>query len=139
LRPPNELDSEIVEFVIIHRPFVGVNTGTDSIYSLNGIMSANLYFRPKLTSPLAYSIFNDCNSKINKDGIPHETDYNPEHGSYSYKGYEWAKRKVLPLLSKTVGSRSPALGALIDVASSLLYSKKDDILIRMDDVKRMSR
>jgi glycerate-2-kinase len=34
--------------------------------------------------------------------------------------------------------RSPALGALIDVASSLM-KKEDDILIRIEDVKRVTR
>jgi hypothetical protein len=97
------LDSEIVEYVIIHRPFVGVSTGTDTTYSLNGTVSANLYFRPKLTSPLAYSLFNDNNAKISRDGIPHDTSYIPDHGSYTFKGYEWAKKKILPLLAKAVG------------------------------------
>lgn len=47
-QPPDGFDAEIVDFAVIHRPFVGIESGFNSTYSLNMNITGNMYFRPKL-------------------------------------------------------------------------------------------
>jgi hypothetical protein len=120
-RPPAGMDAEIVDYIVIHKPFVGIETGTKTLYSLNIKVMANLYFRPKLTSSLAYALFKDTNSRI-KSGpeIPRDTPFYPEHTGYTWKGLKDAAKNILPLISGAVARRHPGLSAVLRASHMLM-------------------
>jgi hypothetical protein len=139
-RPPAGMDAEIVDFIVIHKPFVGIETGTKTFYSVNVKVEANLYFRPKMTSSLAYNLFKDNNARVShtKNDIPRDTTFHPEHGSHKWLGLSHAVKTVLPLISGAISRRSPGFAALLNAGHALM-DKPNRAYIRREDALRQIR
>jgi hypothetical protein len=79
------LDSEIVDFVIIHKPYTSITSPSNILYSLDFATKGNILFRPSPQSALAFNLYNKS-VVPHTLGIPHETPYKPDLRNWAFKG-----------------------------------------------------
>lgn len=75
------LESEIIDFAVIHKPFQNINDGTNIPYAIDFQSSGNIVFKPKLASPLSFNLYQKF-SVPHAAGTPHDTPYDPSYGQY---------------------------------------------------------
>lgn len=109
--PPDGFDAEIVDFAIVHKPFVGIESGVNAKYGLNMNITGNIYFRPKLSSALSYGIFNKESGQSYKQGIPRDLPYNPSKVT-KWTGIKNAIKQVLPSLGAAANLLMPGAGSV---------------------------
>lgn len=96
-----EFDEEVIDYVVIHKPFTNISAATNITYGLSYNISSNLIFRPRIDSTFAYNLFRKLNVE-HVAGEAYEAPYNPSHhfGNDNafkvYKGAHWAYNNVLP-------------------------------------------
>lgn len=113
----SKVDSEVIDFVIIHKPFVNIDTGANVNYVLSGTVQGNIVFKPNLSSALAYNLNNSNHAEhYNNKYEPQPTPFHPDK-IFSWKGLKHAIKSALPLIKTASSIYAPALTPFIEAGS----------------------
>lgn len=93
-------DAEIVDYVVIHKPFQSISDNSNLGFGIPYTVKGNILFRPNSESALAYQLFKK-NVHARVPGTPHNTPFQPGL-NMAYKGLEWAADNVLPKLMRGI-------------------------------------
>lgn len=113
--------NEVIDFVIIRKPYVSIDTGALMQYNMTLNLKGNVVYSPKITSALAFNLQQEIKPQYSTEYTPISMEYNRKN-TFTWRGIKDAIKKHLPIIRSASAMIHPILGGAVDLASGLLDS-----------------